>query len=483
MRRTRFVSLVFLALSLAFFCVQEFRWALEYLVVEYKLANLSSYAVFLAPEKVRALAERAQQSGDAQALAYAAMHSENREESFRLAEQAVAKDPQLTWIYYHVAYKSLFSGAAPDPEVAKRLLEWIPKLEAFDPDNSAPYILKAQLIRAQAENSAKWPYIVPSNPKSLEFPLTQPEWVAAMDRAFEKPRYDSYSVRRFELERRVLTQQGWAKPAVVVPSLWFYPIPNLFHLRSYTNFRVFYRGRRAEQAGRLEEALGHYYAASAFANRMRLGGSSVIEELISMAVDRIASEPLLAALEKAGRKQEALSVSQRLADYDRVWGKSKDPMRRSSNQVWSALQLGILALLVCFFAALSLVSVLYVNAKRWIRPDKRGRLYQLITVLENYAPILLFISCVGLSLLYAPYAQNFRYYMNASGPIRYLVSLSLNVYPLFTEILWGSDIPLPPENPFGNYIYWALGFLGLAVLLGAWGARQARQAPGKTTRN
>lgn len=475
MRRTRFMSLVFLALSLAFFCVQEFRWALEYLVVEYKLGRLTSYAAFLPPEKVRALAERAQQGGDAQALAYAALHTENREESLRWADQAVAKDPQLTWIYYHVALNHMPFSAAPDPEVAKHIQEWIPKLQAFDPDNSVPYILQAQLIRGQAEKSAKWPYIVPSDPKSLEFPLTQPEWLAAMDHAFEKPRYDSYSVRRFELERRVLTQQGWATPRMVIPSLWFYPVPNLLHLRSYINFRVFYRGRRAEQAGRLEEALGHYYAVSAFGQRMRVGASGLLEELLGGIFDNVVSEPLQAALEKAGRKQEAAVVALRKADFERVWGKpreGKDPMRRSSNQVWSALQLGILGLLVWFFAALSLVSVLYVNAKRWIRPEKRGRLYQFITVLENYAPILLFVCCVGLSLLYAPYAQNFRYYMSVTGPIHYLEPISENVYPLFTEILWWGDM-LPPENPFGNYIYWALGFLGLAVLLGAWGARQA----------
>lgn len=485
MRRTRFMSLFFLALSLAFFCVEDFRWALGYMKLELTINRIAQYGGPLPPEEVRTFAQQAQQKGDAEALAFAALYTPDREESFRLAEQAVAKDPKLSWVYYHVAKKNLHSWEAPEPAVAKRFQDWIQKLEAFDPDNAVPSILRAELIRAESEASTKWPYIIPTDQKSLEFPLQHPDWLAAMDRAFDRPRYDSYSVRRFELERRLWARQGWARPGVVVPSLWFYPIPDLLNLRSYTNFRVFYRGRQAEQAGRREEALGHYYAATNFANRMRLGGNSLIEELIGMALDRLASEPLQAALEKAGRKQEALSVSQRLADYDRVWGKPKvgrDPLRSSSNRLWSALQMAIFSLLVVLFAAVTLVSVLYVNAKRWIRPEKRGHLYALVTVLENYAPILLFASCLALYLIYAPYAQNFHFYMTATGPIRSLEPIGLNVYPLISELVWWPN-ELAPENPFGNYIYWALGFLGLAVLLGAWGARQARRASSKTPRN
>ena len=471
MRRTRFMSMVFLALSLAFFCVQEFRWALEFLVVEYRLQKLSSFGTPIAPEKLRALAQQAQQSGDAQALAFVALNlpSDDREESFRLAEQAVARDPKLTWIYYQLAKKH--SGDWTNPDVAKRMREWAAKLEAFDPDNAVPSLLRAELLREKS-----WPSIHPKDPKSLEFPLQHPDWVAAMDRAFDQPRYDTYEVRLFELERRVLTQQGWATPATVVTSLGFsYPFPDLQNLRSYTNFRVFYRSRQAEQAGRREEALGHYYAVSAFANRMRLGGASLLEELLGIALDRIASEPLQAALEKTGRKEEALTVALRLAQYERDYGKHRDPMKQSSNRFWSGLLLGIFSLLVVFFAALTLVAVLYVNAKRWIRPDKRGRLYDLVTVLENYAPILLFASCLALYLLYAPYASNFHHYMNATGAIRTLEPIFLNVYPLLGQLVWWRD-ELMVQNPFGNYIYWALGFLGLAILLGTWDARRGRQA-------
>lgn len=479
MRRTRFMSLFFLALSLAFFCVEDFRWALSYLGLEFKVGRtMWQYGGPLSPDEVRAFAQQAQQKGDAEALAFAALYTADREESFRLAEQAVAKNPKLTWTYYHVGKKYIPLGGAPEPAVAKRVQDWIPKLEAFDPDNAVPSLLRAELIQGESKKTAQWPLIIPSDPKSLAFPLQHPDWLAAMDRAFDRSRYDNYNVQRFELERRIWARHGWARPGAVVPSLWFYPIPDLLNFRSYTNFRVFYRGRQAEQAGRREEAVGHYYAASAFANRMRLGANSLLEELVGMSLDRTASEPLQAALEKAGRKQEALVISQRLAEYERLWGKPNqppDPLRASSNRAWSELQLAIFSFAVVLFGAVTLIAVLYVNAKRWIRSEKRGRLYDLVTVLENYAPILLFVSCLALYLIYAPYAQNFRYYLSATGPIRSLEPIGFNVYPLLGD-LFSRPYELAPENPFRNYIYWALGFVGIAVLLGAWGERRARQA-------
>jgi len=88
--------------------------------------------------------------------------------------------------------------------------------------------------------------------------------------------------------------------------------------------------------------------------------------------------------------------------------------------------------------------------------------YQLLTVAENYKPVLLFVVCAGLYLGYYPYAANFHHYMTASGAIH-------DVEPLFYNILPNYDAPpgrnaLPVGEPFQAYTWYALAELILAVI-------------------
>jgi hypothetical protein len=130
---------------------------------------------------------------------------------------------------------------------------------------------------------------------------------------------------------------------------------------------------------------------------------------------------------------------------------------------------------VVFFGGLTLLCVAYVNLKQWIRREKRGRIYQLMTVAENYLPVLLFLSCAALYLTYRPYATNFHYYLTATGQITGLEPFFTNVFP--NPIVLPRAYYLPVEEPFGVYVWWALGF-GLAAVIIAgvqeWRARQAK---------
>ena len=110
------------------------------------------------------------------------------------------------------------------------------------------------------------------------------------------------------------------------------------------------------------------------------------------------------------------------------------------------------ASLTAVFAVLTLLCILYVNLKRWLRPQKQGRIFHMVTMAENYMPLLLFLSSYTMFMFYIPYAANFRAYMSAEGDMRSIEPLLQNVYPLV-----GMDpYEAAPVHPFGSYLYWVV---------------------------
>jgi hypothetical protein len=156
----------------------------------------------------------------------------------------------------------------------------------------------------------------------------------------------------------------------------------------------------------------------------------------------------------------------------------KDPLAQSSNYNWGALTVHFFAALTSVFGIITLLIVLYVNAKRWVRPEKKGQLYQMLTGAENYVPIMLFLSCLGLYVSYYPYAQNFHHYMSATGEIHDFEPLFFNVLPNF----FGppGKVGLPVEDPFLPYIWYALAGLGLVVLVPRLFGRRASSSEPKS---
>ena len=152
MPRLRIISWVLFTLSLAFFFVQDFRWALRMPYLEWKN---SPDAFEVPPAQLQGLAERARQGRDAQSLAFVALHSPLQED-VAMANQAVALDPSLTWIYWQLAYRHRGypspGKTAWEPAFVPVLKDWTAKLEAFDPKNAAPYLLEAETIRDRTKD-------------------------------------------------------------------------------------------------------------------------------------------------------------------------------------------------------------------------------------------------------------------------------------------------------------------------------------------
>ncbi len=498
MRRTRFMSVIFLVLSLAFLGAEEFRWGLQAFLLHLRgdedlldrpwLAGISHFRDWLtgiSAQRLRAWA----QDGNPEEIAFAALYpvGMDPEEVFRLAEQAVAKDPNLTWIYAPVLFTAWVRRIDfADRRVAERLERWVASLEASDPQNSVPWLLRAFLTRLGNKGWPKDPDI------DIRFLATQEAWLAAMARAFEQPRYDSYARRRFDLERKVLRQRGRATPLAMATAVSSH-VALWGDVQPYLRVHAKHLAQVAEQAGRLDEAIVVYRRTIAFSGRLSLGATSLIERMVAVFWEQWASQGLLGVLRKAGRTEEAALVELRLGELarSREGIQRADPIAQRVNEYWSVALLKLFGALVLLFGALTLAAVAYVNAKRVIRRDRQGRLYRLVTTAENYLPVLLFLSCAGLYLVYEPYALNFRHYVTVSRPIVSLEEFTENVLPMPTWVSKPSPefmvtvgyllAPLP-VYPFLGYVRWALPALLIAVTVAGWAEwrvrRRQRQSAG-----
>jgi hypothetical protein len=452
MRKTRFMSLFFLVLAIAFFLLPEFREGLRMSPLSIAPSNFEQALLrrgALDTAMLERAARTAEQQRDARTLAFVALHAGDAQERVRCADQAVAIDPKLTWVYY-----SLVLQHRKEPVAQK----WLAQLQAWDPDNAMPYLHQA----ASLFEERNLPYT--SLPKALEQLAQQADWRQLMEKAFAAPRYDTYMQRRFDLERAWLTERGEARPIAVVLSVAAYPIPNLLNIRTYANLLVNKLGKEAEAAGRTDEALRYYWTAAHFGERMQLQGATLIEKLIATVLQKMAYEKLAPLLRKAGRADEALTVeyaNSGLQQFRETMG-GKDPLAQSVNYGWAALLFHISGGLVVVFGVLTVLCLVYVNAKRWVRPEKKGRLYRFFTTAENYVPILFFLACVGFNVACYPYWRNLQHYMTASGGTHNFEPLFYNTLPF--PVLPG-QAQLPLGNPFVPYVWYALAGIAVVALV------------------
>ncbi len=497
MRRTRFMTWFFLVLSLAFFCVRDFRRALEApafvllpsdywsgefgaaRTAEEGRAGISSLRFFLlkrgtarmlerlytleryvTPQGLLQMAQDADKRGDGQFVAFAALHLPMeglREEILRLTDRAVALDPRQTWLFFSLAYR--FRSQWWSSRITGLLRARLDKLQAWDSSNALPHLIRAEMIRSSRWEN--WATAGSDKSKMKKVFAQDREWQREMEAAFSQPRYESYSLERFALERKIMMQRGWNHPMVATFLLNNQASLNILPVREYANLIVNNIGADAETAGRLEKALRNYRMVARFGQRMRLQGHTVLEELYGVGIEKIANDRLVPALKKAGKEAESEAE-----DYPyRQWKKDietlrNNPLSKSTNRDWSVLLVNLAAGLTWVFLALTLICLVYVNAKQWIRKETKGRLHEFMTVAENYFPILLFVSCLGLYLADAPFAQNFSSYMRTNEPILEFERFSANSFPGPGWDWYNRALPL--EDPFQNYVPYALS--GVVVL-------------------
>ena len=138
---------------------------------------------------LQALAQKAEQDHDAEALAFVAVRTPNqidRTEAARLADEAVHLDPKLTWVYAVVGTQGL-----PSAEVNR----WVSGLEQWDPQNALPHLMMAERINCEEFKCGQ---------SALSLAKNSAAWRDSMAAAFQSPKLDTYFSRQKELDRRVM---------------------------------------------------------------------------------------------------------------------------------------------------------------------------------------------------------------------------------------------------------------------------------------
>lgn len=418
---------VWIALGLAFLflAAPAFRQALAILPFPSAEAPWAWTARALSESALR----RIQQSGDkqkyARALAFVALHSPKEDDAraVKAAEEAIALDPQLTWIAAKVCHAMyMIPGYDPHP--------WIERLKAWDPQNAYPYLLEA------GANVHYWepPWAKYSAaPASLRDALAaEPRWRGPMEKAFAAPRLDSYNAQAFALDRHVLQENGFDRPDILMVSTWSQPIPDFQAIKLYAKFLMQVEGESAEKAGRPEEALAAYRTVARFGEKLQAANIH-FEEILANRLQQEAYEKMIPLLRRQGRAQEASLAESALAGLVQADPAKQVPSLDSARR--SARIVLLSGLLAAVFAAATAGWLLFVFLLK-AKPDLSRALNRVASAF-CVAPPLLFAACAALFLSYNPYARPIAQYSS-------MEDLRQAFGPFFMNTYWFID-PLPSD--------------------------------------
>jgi hypothetical protein len=472
-RYTRIMTWIFLILSLSFFWIRDFRWGLQIPLSEITTHNQLESDSHIMPRSVAQsdlvdLGAKAQAGSDAVSMAFVALHLKDPAEASRYAELAAKQDPSLTWVLYTVPARWIYSGDDIPSVIALKTNEWQKRVEEWDPQNSAPHVLTAQLVMRQTPAFPSFPLGPKAKPEDFKALADQSTYMKEMQVAFAQAKYDPYFVNRFKLDRRVLTAHDWDNPLVILLDAATFRIPNLLAIRNAASAQLYYVDPMdAKKARGTSSVVGVEVAH--FGRTLRFSNGSLIEQLIGAAIDKMATESIRDAAQQ--RKDAALVAqsNERLADIAAwippgYYNQSHEALRRSDQRIWSALTTHVFAYAVMFFFVVTLLAVGYVNVKRFFRPGHQGVIYKAVTIAENYLAILLFISCIGLFIVNEPFAVNYRYYMTTQDEFHQIEPLFQHSYPVLeiVQFVNGED-PVPVESPFRSYL--PVATFGLLVVV------------------
>jgi hypothetical protein len=163
--------------------------------------------------ELRRMSAKAEQRGDAAAMAFVAMQLEDSEQGMRLGKKAIAMNPSLAWIKYFIIYNSRRANKPRDmfgPELHEVI--------AADPDNALGYVLLASWLRRTDQSLS----------------THRAEWEAAMEKAFSARVYDDYLNRGLQLDREVIREHK-ASPFVAPWSMESWAFPDLLEIERYSN--------------------------------------------------------------------------------------------------------------------------------------------------------------------------------------------------------------------------------------------------------
>ncbi len=398
-RLPRIFTIIFLMASLAMLCLPEVR---------------SSLASVMFPEirvqwDIQKLRQEAQATHDPQLLAFLSLLSWDNNERSQLADEAIRRDPSLTWIDYAGSY---WNYADPD---RNHFLsdDRIARLQNSDPENTLPLLLSAEVIShpvelayfANSHDSAM------SEDRAWEREIAKnPAWLAAMDRAFAAARIDDYWTRQLELVHRVSNRYHLSNPDLTLAILHSHRHVDYSDIHAYVLFLV-ERGDKAAQSGNPRAAGAEYEKVERFAERIQAEKALQSNEWLAATIGRKATQKLKSLWESTGHPAEAQISGRQLAGWDKSHRKILDDWSsRNRKKKWSrteraGLLINLAALLIAILSPLTVLVVLGVGFSAPFTRRILGRLYGFVCLMADAAPVLLALSFALLFFVYHPYAR------------------------------------------------------------------------------
>lgn len=305
-RRSRIFTVAVLAVAAALLLLPEGRVALQTVTASW-LEFMPTHSERRTLDK---LAARAEKDHDAETLAFVALSPtrdpshEEQQRAERLVERTVALDPSFIWIYGAKNHSASYYPAQK---------EWVERLQAADPENAVPILLEASAVADQKLNAS------PGHPNDSDFQSLgdDPQWMALMGRAYATPKYDSYLAKHIRLMQTVWNRNPNLPPHIFLMGLWSHAIPNLFLTRQYADIEL-NRAKQALAKGDTKQAEALTQGVATFGARMTASSSTMIEELIGVAISRMAYKEFAEIYMAEGKPEEARRATAHMDELEQL---------------------------------------------------------------------------------------------------------------------------------------------------------------------
>jgi hypothetical protein len=372
-----------------------------------------------------ALAKKAEQNHDGEALAFVAVRTSNQSESARLADEAVHLDTKLTWIYALVAVRH--------PEIPA-IDRWVPELQKFDSQNALPYLIAVEKIDI---DQIKTPDV--HRPVDAQ----SPAWQAAMAAAFRSSKLDAYPNRLKQLDRGVVLRYRIDDPFQALEDPYLYGLPSYGAWDSYR-----YAKSLIESAGTLESRGDRKDAGEIYLSVARFG--QLLEPDDGFFISRELKEAykrLAATSAKDGNSAEAAFYAALTDHVEQVAEKQRATWRsrsRGGNSVphWNAFLIRLAGLSMLFCGGILAICALGLVVRRRSVALSALRPSRLTLALALTSAIGALLSSAVLFVSYGPYSQLFQRFVS-TGDDFHLSELS--------AFLGDTQVPLGSQFSLGSW--------------------------------
>jgi hypothetical protein len=390
MRKTTLVGIAVCSVaSLLFFLAPVFRQAFRVSLAQWHdiLHVRSAFDEQQSDAALEALARKAEQSRDPEALAFVAVRLSDQTGNTRLAEEAVRLDPNLTWIYAVVAVEGPWRS---------EMDSWIPELEKWDSQNALPYLITAENIDVDQIVRRKIPHGPDEEPAA---------WQAAMAAAFHSSKLDTYSTRLEALDRRVLLRYRIDDPFEALADDSWYGLPSygVSDASCYAKLLIA-SGGSLEARGDRKGAAEKYWEVARFRQMLGPEGAYFVSRESKEAYKRLG-----ALSEMDGNKAEATFYASLVDQLDRQAEKERASFRSrfvgSRVSHWNAflMKLAGLSMLACGGLLLICAVGVVVRARSVRLPSLRPS--RLTLALAFASAIGALLSSAVLFVSYWPYSE------------------------------------------------------------------------------